>query len=97
MVYERTCLLCNTEFKTPYKNQKYCCKTCSNRGRHIPSVVERGKFDKSLAWDKDEDDKWQCPYRDGVSCHVRKCDKCGWNPEVAKARLEAYERKRRGE
>lgn len=86
MVYERTCLYCDLKFMTPYKAQKFCCKTCANRGRYL--IQERGDFDRTLSWEKDEENKWQCPYQDGVSCHSRKCNKCGWNPEVAKSRLD---------
>ena len=30
--------------------------------------------------------------RAGVSCNInnRRCEICGWNPDVAKARLEAF-------
>ena len=29
-----------------------------------------------------------CVFNDGVSCCERKCESCGWNPEVAKKRTE---------
>ena len=29
-----------------------------------------------------------CPYNREVDCKTPKCDRCGWNPEVAKARME---------
>ena len=31
-----------------------------------------------------------CPYNEGVSCDhsTKRCHVCGWNPKVAKARLE---------
>lgn len=30
----------------------------------------------------------KCPHNEGVCCHpvVNKCDRCGWNPAVEKAR-----------
>ena len=31
-----------------------------------------------------------CPYNREVDCKSSKCDRCGWNPEVAQARLKAY-------
>ena len=33
---------------------------------------------------------YSCQFNDGVGCHPKKhhCETCGWNPEVAKARLE---------
>ena len=37
------------------------------------------------------------PHNDGVDCHpglrkFQECNGCGWNPEVAKARLAQYYR-----
>ena len=31
-----------------------------------------------------------CPYNREVDCARHRCDRCGWNPEVAKERLETY-------
>ena len=31
-----------------------------------------------------------CPHNNEVVCRTAKCDRCGWNPEVAKARLDEY-------
>lgn len=33
-----------------------------------------------------------CPHNEGVPCSIigRHCEKCGWNPEVAEARLEKF-------
>ena len=40
--------------------------------------------------------KYSCKYNEGVGCGPfnHKCEKCGWNPEVAKARLEKFCKKR---
>lgn len=32
---------------------------------------------------------YQCNYQEFVECEKKNCHKCGLNPEVAKARLEA--------
>lgn len=32
---------------------------------------------------------YRCDYQEFVECERKKCAECGWNPEVAKARLEA--------
>lgn len=32
---------------------------------------------------------YQCNYQEFVECEKKKCATCGWNPEVAKARLES--------
>lgn len=37
-------------------------------------------------WTKDGLGKWVCRYNEGVSCKDRRCDRCGWNPLVAKIR-----------
>lgn len=36
--------------------------------------------------------KYSCKYNDGVGCSKlhRHCERCGWNPAVAKARLEKF-------
>ena len=31
-----------------------------------------------------------CPNNSNVDCGKKECHRCGWNPEVAKARLEAF-------
>ena len=37
-----------------------------------------------------------CLYNEGCRCGKMNCKRCGWNPKVAKARTEAYERRRGG-
>lgn len=32
---------------------------------------------------------WVCPYNDGVDCSRKKCDSCGWNPDVSNERRAA--------
>ena len=32
---------------------------------------------------------WVCPHNDEVDCSKKKCESCGWNPDVSKARLMA--------
>lgn len=29
-----------------------------------------------------------CPHNNGVMCDVKKCNSCGWHPNVAKIRLD---------
>jgi hypothetical protein len=33
---------------------------------------------------------WECPYNKSVECSFRKCDRCGWNPEVAEQRRKEF-------
>jgi uncharacterized C2H2 Zn-finger protein len=88
MVYEKKCPNCGLVFRTARENQTYCCKSCGNIGRR---KNDKGEHDTSLEWVKDtEFGKWVCPYNQGVGCYDRNCITCGWNPEVAKARLDKY-------
>lgn len=36
---------------------------------------------------------YSCQYNPNVICSVQMCQVCGWNPEVAKARLEAFKKR----
>lgn len=31
---------------------------------------------------------YKCDFNDYVECERKKCSECGWNPEVAKARMK---------
>jgi hypothetical protein len=90
------CVACGCEFMVypSETDRKYCSLKCSNGHRR---VIERGEFDHSLTWERTTDRKWLCPYQDSVSCSTRECVRCGWNPEVMKARNEAIMRKLKGE
>lgn len=93
MIYEKTCPICESKFRTNIANKVYCSHSCSNKGRAM-NKAERGNYDESLEWFR-RDGRWECPYEGCASCEVRYCDRCGWNPVVAKARLEEYKRKYR--
>ena len=58
---------------SPQQNKKFCSKRCLDR-----------YYDKQRQKPKEA----ECKYNDGVLCARRKCEKCGWNPEVEKARKE---------
>ena len=92
MAYTKTCLFCGIEFETPYVDQKFCGRSCSNHGRQF---YDKESYDTSLQWKHTPtaDGRWLCPYQDNVSCRLRSCETCGWNPKVAKARMEAFESK----
>lgn len=40
---------------------------------------------------------YKCNFNDYVECEKKKCSECGWNPEVAPARLETIIAKMVGE
>ena len=88
-VYDKKCPYCGNEFMGS-KGQIFCSHACANMGR---SVIEVEDYDNSLTWEKDSDRLWICPYAKNVGCRIRKCNECGWNPKVAKARSIEIKRK----
>lgn len=44
-------------------------------------------------WRLDEEGKYICRFNEGCHCDIPTCGCCGWNPEVAKRRLEEWLRK----
>lgn len=86
MIYEKKCPHCGKEFETRYEEQNYCSRACRNKSRGNSE-----DYDHFLKWERDTESKWNCPYESGVvHCRTRKCSKCGWNPVVAKARLDTF-------
>ena len=84
MIYTKTCKHCGNEFQTGDNRQIFCSRSCGQRFRYdLHPVVNNSKR--------------ACPHNDAVECYVQKCNTCGWNPEVAKARTEAHEKKMKGE
>lgn len=92
-MYEHICKGCGKVFTDTRADRVYCSHSCSatNRDRGTGTA----HCDTSLEWKRTESNAllWECPYNNAVGCSFRKCDRCGWNPEVAKARTEAFERK----
>ena len=39
-------------------------------------------------WQKKKAKSYDCPYNPGCHCSTMDCYRCGWNPEVEKARRE---------
>lgn len=63
----------------------YCSKSCAAKGGW---AAKRGKVDPNWNWKKVSKELYECRYNPEVKCENRICTNCGWNPEVAKARLE---------
>ena len=61
------------------RRRKFCCKECCD------AVNKRKKNFKPII-----EPEFICPHNEGVSCWSKKCSACGWNPMVAKKRMEAY-------
>ena len=45
-------------------------------------------------WQKDEEGKYICRFNEACHCDLPTCGYCGWNPEVARMRLEQWLRER---
>lgn len=79
---ERTyeCLNCGTEFTVRHSKAKFCSRTCANLYRHSggPNTVPKRA---GVLYD--------CPHNKWVCCSDKNCGNCGWNPVVAKKRMEA--------
>lgn len=83
-----TCKVCGKEkwVDIGHAGQKFCSRECVNKGR----VLHNEDFDISLQWKLSSKSTWVCPYNEGVTCEKRTCNRCGWKPEVAKARTEEF-------
>lgn len=57
------------------QNKVFCGRKCQNRWyeRNYKRASREGL---------------PCVFNEGVACCERKCESCGWNPEVAKKRME---------
>ena len=78
------CLLCGAEFVKTRPGKKYCSRKCA------VVAARRAKFKR------DKDETVSCPHNVDVLCNYPKCNSCGWNPVVAKARLKKYLQKQGG-
>ncbi len=99
MEHKIICLYCGQEkVYDRDRGQKFCGKECASRyNRNLkPAIVAKsvtyrnftyGDYDRSLNWTK-KNGRWNCPYNKEVHCTARFCTKCGWNPDVAKERLD---------
>lgn len=73
---ENICQECGRPF-SGHAGRKYCSNRCYN------IYNNRAKKERRAAQ--------TCRYNDGVDCPGgSSCEKCGWNPEVAKERTAAF-------
>ena len=70
------CKGCGKEFKANSQYRKFCDAVCYDRYHRIKNTP----IPREVA----------CRYADGVVCSKRDCEKCGWNPKTADARLEKF-------
>lgn len=80
-MFEYTCPVCGNVKKVRYKKdvRTFCSIRCSAQHRSNLKVLE---------------DLGECIFQpESIVCSERNCGNCGWNPVVAKARLEAFKEK----
>ena len=78
---------------------EFQCEVCGKTKR-VSSFRDVGRFCSSTCYGismrkKKEPDpalnESECLFQpESIMCFERSCDRCGWNPKVAKARLDAY-------
>lgn len=75
-----------------YKNKPivFTCRVCGKQGLDYSGGSKRycSRRCREIAGYHVKGDP--CKHNDGVSCAFENCGNCGWNPEVAKARLQKY-------
>lgn len=75
--YERKCKNCGETFHANRMDAVFCGRSC-----HAKYCRKECKSEPIV--------KVRCPYNEGVECMRVKCETCGWNPDVAKRRMEEY-------
>lgn len=75
-------------------NCEYCGKLRRVASRHDASRFCSRSCAKKWEWEQKGaaivEGFFECVYQpESIMCDRKICSKCGWNPEVAKARLEA--------
>jgi hypothetical protein len=79
-MYEYTCPVCGkvTQVEKSWLVRTYCSQSCASKDRE----KKRAEIDNM-------DTVGECIFLpEAVMCYKRDCVNCGWNPVVAKARLE---------
>ena len=75
---EFNCIVCGTKAidRSHSQSKVFCSLDCKNQHWRMTHALR--------------EDNWQrCVFNDGVACDLHRCGRCGWNPTVAKRRLEA--------
>lgn len=79
MIREYTCAVCGKRDvdRGSKQNKVVCSPECYE-------IYYRRKNGIGI----EKEGRQYCQFNDGVECYQHKCGKCGWNPKVAKKRLE---------
>lgn len=86
-MFEKKCAVCGKSFTVALQSRmkKTCSASCAAK------LAAQRDVDYSFDWKKEADNKYACRYNpEGCSCSDRQCLRCGWNPEVAKARTKKF-------
>lgn len=86
-MYEYTCPVCGLVKQVRNKSEMrtYCSKSCASYARELQKIEcefpdVKARTDCGIG---------ECVFQpETIMCSNRECHKCGWNPVVAKARLE---------
>lgn len=74
---KQICLNCGSEFDSD-RDKKFCNARCNKTyWMRQKRAKDRGEA------------PGECILNEGVECYDHKCRNCGWNPKVARKRLEA--------
>ena len=82
---EYVCEQCGKKFtgKFDWHSYRFCGKSCAALYK---GEAKAGRdYDPELDWEL-ENNRWNCPYHEGVGCRTRRCVSCGWNPAVERMR-----------
>lgn len=85
-MYQYTCPVCGL---TKYVERKSDVRTCCSKSCAAASKALSREIVQPIEKPKTECHVGECVFQpESINCFKRECGKCGWNPEVAKARLE---------
>ena len=88
-MYEYTCVECGKVMTVRYKSltQKFCSRYCSLK--HYNNTRSGTFWNDHNEPADNTNHTGECIFQpESIECYKRKCSSCGWNPEVAKARLD---------
>lgn len=81
-MFEFTCAYCGNVKQVPRRHDigKWCSKSCADKAR---------KGQKTKYNLKRDNGEYECLFQpESIVCTRMDCENCGWNPEVAEARLK---------
>ena len=99
-MYEFTCEYCGkvNQVEHKWQIQRFCNKSCAcSYGNKIRAGIEvkrpvRTPVETPVEIPAEfQQQRGECVFQPGaIECYKRDCLNCGWNPVVAKARLEKF-------